>query len=110
MRKLKLAGLASRLACVSPLFQPIFRSSGRIYSRSAPPRPRNSSILGKSIGRSWRVKLSTRGDLSPVSWTIVPRSEEHTSELQSLMRLSYAVFCLQKKKYKQHKQLVQRIV
>src|SRR3546814_5684286 len=27
-----------------------------------------------------------------------PRSEEHTSELQSLMRISYAVFCLQKKK------------
>src|SRR3546814_1319008 len=27
-----------------------------------------------------------------------PRSEEHTSELQSLMRISYAVFCLKKKK------------
>src|SRR3546814_3614082 len=30
----------------------------------------------------------------------VLRSEEHTSELQSLMRISYAVFCLKKKKYK----------
>src|SRR3546814_6853908 len=29
----------------------------------------------------------------------VDRSEEHTSELQSLMRISYAVFCLKKKKY-----------
>src|SRR3546814_6096625 len=29
------------------------------------------------------------------------RSEEHTSELQSLMRISYAVFCLKKKKQKQ---------
>src|SRR3546814_7501111 len=29
----------------------------------------------------------------------VLRSEEHTSELQSLMRISYAVFCLKKKKY-----------
>src|SRR3546814_6983646 len=28
---------------------------------------------------------------------LAPRSEEHTSELQSLMRISYAVFCLQKK-------------
>src|SRR3546814_9160971 len=28
------------------------------------------------------------------------RSEEHTSELQSLMRISYAVFCLKKKKHK----------
>src|SRR3546814_1555488 len=31
------------------------------------------------------------------------RSEEHTSELQSLMRISYAVFCLKKKNKKQHK-------
>src|SRR3546814_8209392 len=30
------------------------------------------------------------------------RSEEHTSELQSLMRISYAVFCLKKKKQTQH--------
>src|SRR3546814_7339304 len=30
------------------------------------------------------------------------RSEEHTSELQSLMRISYAVFCLKKKKQKRH--------
>src|SRR3546814_4370468 len=33
---------------------------------------------------------------------IFPRSEEHTSELQSLMRISYAVFCLQKKKKTKH--------
>src|SRR3546814_1117206 len=32
-----------------------------------------------------------------------PRSEEHTSELQSLMRISYAVFCLKKKKEKKTK-------
>src|SRR3546814_6086854 len=32
------------------------------------------------------------------------RSEEHTSELQSLMRISYAVFCLKKKKVTQHLQ------
>src|SRR3546814_8124949 len=31
---------------------------------------------------------------------LLPRSEEHTSELQSLMRISYAVFCLKKKKQK----------
>src|SRR3546814_19978680 len=31
--------------------------------------------------------------------TLFSRSEEHTSELQSLMRISYAVFCLKKKKY-----------
>src|SRR3546814_8500405 len=56
----------------------------------------------------------TMSDLLSVYWTaqgrrvlepagtysyaaIAPRSEEHTSELQSLMRISYAVFCLKKK-------------
>src|SRR3546814_6122736 len=37
--------------------------------------------------------------------SIHPRSEEHTSELQSLMRISYAVFCLKKKNNKQKKKL-----
>src|SRR3546814_4813010 len=37
-------------------------------------------------------------DLLKEEW----RSEEHTSELQSLMRISYAVFCLKKKKQSQH--------
>src|SRR3546814_2791631 len=32
----------------------------------------------------------------------IDRSEEHTSELQSLMRISYAVFCLKKNKKQQH--------
>src|SRR3546814_1371010 len=32
------------------------------------------------------------------------RSEEHTSELQSLMRISYAVFCLKKKKHRKNRQ------
>src|SRR3546814_3508104 len=42
---------------------------------------------------SWRCSTPR----SPMSaWAI--RSEEHTSELQSLMRISYAVFCLKKKK------------
>src|SRR3546814_1857347 len=34
------------------------------------------------------------------------RSEEHTSELQSLMRISYAVFCLKKKKKKKDKRII----
>src|SRR3546814_2794704 len=35
--------------------------------------------------------------VEPSAFTPVGRSEEHTSELQSLMRISYAVFCLKKK-------------
>src|SRR3546814_1431841 len=37
-------------------------------------------------------------DVEPMGAAYVRRSEEHTSELQSLMRRSYAVFCLKKKK------------
>src|SRR3546814_8952013 len=37
------------------------------------------------------------------------RSEEHTSELQSLMRNSYAVFCLKKKKNKTNNTIIQQI-
>src|SRR3546814_3086154 len=40
----------------------------------------------------------------------IRRSEEHTSELQSLMRISYAVFCLKKKKYKDHIQMRQSLM
>src|SRR3546814_7074879 len=46
------------------------------------------------------------GDHFPPSdpqWRGAPRSEEHTSELQSLMRISYAVFCLKKNKQQTHK-------
>src|SRR3546814_5868905 len=44
-------------------------------------------------------------DREPWPTTLAPpsRSEEHTSELQSLMRISYAVFCLKKKKKKNYK-------
>src|SRR3546814_3598524 len=41
------------------------------------------------------------GIANPIDLTFDDRSEEHTSELQSLMRISYAVFCL-KNKTKQH--------
>src|SRR3546814_2889776 len=53
---------------------------------------KDSSASHSSGDGAWRVG-------SVPSWF---RSEEHTSELQSLMRISYAVFCLKKKK-KQHK-------
>src|SRR3546814_7636712 len=47
------------------------------------------------LGRRWYA-----GDTSAVDEFLQLRSEEHTSELQSLMRISYAVFCLKKKKHK----------
>src|SRR3546814_8901035 len=47
---------------------------------------------------SWSAALGG-GILAWMGWALLARSEEHTSELQSLMRISYAVFCLKKKKY-----------
>src|SRR3546814_6212026 len=45
-----------------------------------------------------RPRHCQRRHNKPVGPAIYGRSEEHTSELQSLMRISYAVFCLKKKK------------
>src|SRR3546814_1056524 len=62
---------------------------------------------GRMLKRPGQHALAEFGDLHPVAHDdgvpadeIDPadmRSEEHTSELQSLMRISYAVFCLKKK-------------
>src|SRR3546814_6834576 len=54
----------------------------------------------RALGNNRRAGVpSCHGASKPPAW----RSEEHTSELQSLMRISYAVFCLKKKKIKKHK-------
>src|SRR3546814_4709946 len=47
------------------------------------------------------TKAKTKKASTPTKQLKNIRSEEHTSELQSLMRISYAVFCLKKKKQKQ---------
>src|SRR3546814_1027070 len=53
---------------------------------------------GEAMGR-WQREALTEGPVAHrrCPSTIRFRSEEHTSELQSLMRISYAVFCLKKK-------------
>src|SRR3546814_6014769 len=59
---------------------------------------------GQQVGGDLSIRLIGQGD-EPVSMRVVGvRSEEHTSELQSLMRISYAVFCLKKKKNKNKNQ------
>src|SRR3546814_5778020 len=44
----------------------------------------------------------TKSLAKDIGYPVLIRSEEHTSELQSLMRISYAVFCLKKKNKKLH--------
>src|SRR3546814_11094125 len=63
------------------------------YSRT--PRSRGYSGLGAVTRNSCNAALKA-------SSLVFERSEEHTSELQSLMRISYAVFCLKKKKHTIH--------
>src|SRR3546814_4817751 len=48
---------------------------------------------GLAVALGWRVRLAALG-LAAFTVIATLRSEEHTSELQSLMRISYAVFCL----------------
>src|SRR3546814_9353864 len=66
---------------------------------------RSHGLRGRRVSRS--AHLQERAALDRNDWATAggktrphgqPRSEEHTSELQSLMRISYAVFCLKKKK------------
>src|SRR3546814_4972280 len=74
----------------------LFRSPGGL----CPPRSLPAAANGRRCGTrspTGRRRLPRR------SWT--GRSEEHTSELQSLMRISYAVFCLKKKNEKQMSQI-----
>src|SRR3546814_5951902 len=56
-----------------------------------------SSVGSQSTVRPDELKLPVR-NLNTALVGRLSRSEEHTSELQSLMRISYAVFCLKKKK------------
>src|SRR3546814_4329616 len=54
------------------------------------------------LRRDWPVLRSHWPILLLLGALGIGRSEEHTSELQSLMRISYAVFCLNKKNYHKH--------
>src|SRR3546814_10418159 len=74
-----------------------------------PPRSTRTDTLFPytTLFRSFETRIIWNDTSTIPKLTINPnsvitsllRSEEHTSELQSLMRISYAVFCLKKKKY-----------
>src|SRR3546814_2048904 len=67
-------------------------------------RLRSDGVPGYKIPRGGAFRYVSAANYfgEIVLWTgwAVMRSEEHTSEIQSLMRISYAVFCLKKKKKK----------
>src|SRR3546814_4740135 len=74
----------------------LFRSAGGGDARTA---ARQSGLIDATGGKGVeRFDVIVVGG-GPAGATLATRSEEHTSELQSLMRISYAVFCLKKKKH-----------
>src|SRR3546814_945417 len=70
---------------------------GHGHVRIVPRQARAPSI------RSSKSRSGVSATAKPAATPSASRSEEHTSELQSLMRISYAVFCLKKKKYTMNK-------
>src|SRR3546814_9458504 len=85
----------SRFACLVVM---LIAPDGDVRPLSVPAGPFSTSIwsmLKMSCDTEPRSRIPSTKMLLDAS---KPRSEEHTSELQSLMRISYAVFCLKKKK------------
>src|SRR3546814_7026642 len=76
-----------------------YESPSPIQAATIPPLLAGRDVLGQAqtgTGKTAAFALPILARVDP------QRSEEHTSELQSLMRISYAVFCLKKNK-KRHK-------
>src|SRR3546814_7422978 len=86
------------------------------YAHFAIPRPEQPLVhvhpdpleLGRVYQPVLAINATPGAFLDAVAETRATRSEEHTSELQSLMRISYAVFCL-KKKINNHNKTILRI-
>src|SRR3546814_9226588 len=75
-----------------------------VLERNAESAP-HRAVIPPSCQRNQRGSANPEAD-GDRPHRLAPRSEEHTSELQSLMRISYAVFCLKKKNT--HKQTIRR--
>src|SRR3546814_4891676 len=78
------------------------RASAATSISPTPDRRPCGSLPDEQIDGNHCLPFPPRGDAAPLY--LPRRSEEHTSELQSLMRISYAVFCLKKKNKTQNNQ------
>src|SRR3546814_6307679 len=76
-----------------PASQPIRKAAP---SKSCSSRSTYRSMMSTLSDPAVPSSQSPSDAIRPSFWMSAPRSEEHTSELQSLMRNTYAVFCLQK--------------
>src|SRR3546814_3691865 len=82
------------IRAAAPLYSSSRARSIQAACSCTPMRCVSRSAEGSSFA------FSTSGNSARAVRAVASRSEEHTSELQSLMRISYAVFCLKKKKNK----------
>src|SRR3546814_1748064 len=81
------------------LFRSLPSLSGESHQHGAAPRHRAADAALRGVRGHDRRRTRRRGRAPDRGRRLFHRrSEEHTSELQSLMRISYAVFCLKKKK------------
>src|SRR3546814_5130072 len=82
------------------------RAEGEIYLIAMHQVKTNEGLFDVLIGGRYFDKYEKRDGVWKFSHRsiVADRSEEHTSELQSLMRLSYAVFCLKKKRIQYYTQ------
>src|SRR3546814_1512493 len=78
----------------TPLHPAVLRMLENVI-RTARRRAKPLAVFGEMAGDARFAPLLL--SLGLEEFSLHPRSEEHTSELQSLMRISYAVFCLKKK-------------
>src|SRR3546814_8176098 len=72
----------------------VYSQPPRPAGRGKTPQLTSIHARAEALGLPVRTPISLRDAEAQAAF----RSEEHTSELQSLMRISYAVFCLKKKK------------
>src|SRR3546814_3849215 len=80
----------------------------RVFRRSHPGSFQRAGIASLWISRGDTLDFdAVLPSIAEVVEVVEGRSEEHTSELQSLMRISYAVFCLKKKKNHQRNRQIQ---
>src|SRR3546814_1360263 len=84
-------GRIESVAIGLPLPRPFARRSIAVN------RPPPGMDAGMGHDDPWQISRTSRRLRRQVEMQEIGRSEEHTSELQSLMRISYAVFCLKKK-------------
>src|SRR3546814_2141697 len=98
----RLPGFSQVTACVFDAYGTLFDVHSAVRHGGAALEDKATAVSElwrqKQLEYTWlRSLMGAHAEFRQVTSDSLERSEEHTSELQSLMRISYAVFCLKKK-------------